>query len=155
MNDYIRTGTKWSVIEKNVKKFIKLKKDANWAGEFEKWRIGILKTFQVYNMFDWINLHLWSELYELQVETVMLYDPSELAVQNVPKEFRQRALDYYLRMGTTYRDERILHWLSRDKPEGSINELRKLKTRTFLYDSVRNQNLRDYIPEVAAILEEV
>lgn len=89
LNSYIRNGSDWSVIDKNLRRLLQLKGPI---------KIGITPTIQIYNIFGLDRLLEYVENVakdvQKQIEVDFLYvtDPAYLDIQQLPLRIKQKAL---------------------------------------------------------------
>jgi len=152
VNDYIRDESSWRVIDANVKKLINDYTTNHYIYEEDRLRHAVNSTVQIYNIFDWYNVERWASNLKMSVDYGYVNDIPEFDISIMPRKWKDLALK---RAALSDIDHpHIIQKLESD--EGySPKLLKKLKTRTLLFDSVRKKRIENYIPEVAAMLNEI
>lgn len=90
LNEYIRHGSKWAVIEKNFQKLIALKKEINLALE-------VHTCLQVPNLLRLPDLYGWLERWENECPPlpyhISIDHPLQLQIGRLPKELQYKAVE--------------------------------------------------------------
>lgn len=90
-NDYFRHGSKWDVIEENLKLYISESKKYNWE-------LRISTLINIYNVKSLDVLHNWlidQGIIEGNIDYNLCIYPQELDIRNLPQEYKNSILDKY------------------------------------------------------------
>lgn len=142
-NDYIRRKSKWSVIEDVVN---------NW-GDFAKAEnitCSIHQTVCVYNVHMIGDVATWCHNIEMDFIFSLLRYPSHLSTKNLPLWYLQKAYENNVANGMDKKTAKIIL-----ESEYNIELLHDLKKFTKTLDDHDNLQLRDYIPELHDLLEDI
>jgi organic radical activating enzyme len=152
VNDYIRDDSSWKVVDANVKKLINDYTHQTYIYKEDRFRHIVNSVVQIYNIFDWYNVERWASNLKMGVDYGYVNGVPEFDISIMPRKWKDLALQ---RAALSNIDHpHIIQKLESD--EGySPKLLKKLKTRTLLFDLVRKKRIEDYIPEVAAMLNEI
>jgi len=151
VNNYIRSPSNFDILEQNLISYLK------------KHTCILNATIQAYNLPYLIEFVNWLKYInenfgQLDAYFVLLDHPSELACNNLSKPFRHYYVDMYL--------ENIdfdAKWLADSNLKSSLELLKadqskisnyKFVQRTKAFDHVRNQHVKDYLPEVFEDIQE-
>ena len=143
LNEYIRDGSNWIKVNRNIKKFMELFP--------RRWELTIHQCVMIYNIFEWFRVPRWASNLGLRCSTKLLYDPKEMRIHNMPRKWKDRALK--LTIESDIKNSSILKVLATD--EENIDLLKVLKTRTELTDMVKGKRLREYCADVYTMLDEI
>jgi len=90
-NDYFRFGSKWKIIQNNLKQYIKYKNEY-------KWQLSIATVINIHNV-EHLDL-LYNFLIDIGIETSQIkYNlcivPEELDIRNLPNEYKELIINKY------------------------------------------------------------
>lgn len=143
VNDYIRDGSSWKVVDANIKKLMELKPGWHYVN----------CVTQIYNIFDWFQVERWASNYDnFEVYFTPVEAMPEFDIRIMPRKWKDIALE------RTHLSHIKCDYVTKalESDEGySPQLLRKLKTRTLLYDSARRKRIGEYLPYVAQMLDEI
>jgi len=156
--EYIRTPVKFKTIEKNMKLYHKMSTVDN-----------ISFAFQAYNLFNLYDTIKWAADLGVRVVPVLVEYPQWCSVLSVPKKIRDAELDRTKQL--MLNDKKYTEWII--NPNGDKHQLsniistidrileddreypvKNLAEMTWNFDTVRNQHIKDFIPEVWKIVKE-
>jgi sulfatase maturation enzyme AslB (radical SAM superfamily) len=165
-NEYIRSPSQWVQVEENIRRYLNFEAatDTNWMLSFHQ-------TVNIYNIFDFWKLHKWIESLraedtfarletEFTYHTYVLHTPEELDARILPLEYRPKILEefnkykpYITQDLSTMGVQSVIDLLENNtRPESADKLLALCKRRTDAVDKVRGQHLKNYIPQVATVL---
>ena len=148
-NEYLRYPSRWIDIENNVKKF-RILKNATFQISF---------TVQGFNILDIKNIINFSNTYKIHLKLGLLYIPSYLKLNVLPKQILQTALDSL----NTIQDSDVIHVTNfygiksqiesaLENPSASEKDLDELITIIGKRDAYRKTSIKNYLPEIAKCL---
>jgi MoaA/NifB/PqqE/SkfB family radical SAM enzyme len=120
-NDYIRFGSKWNVVENNVKQYKDL------------FQVDINPCISILNAAYYDEIIDWCEHINLSISQNMLLTPEWLHIKNAPESLKSKF---------KYFDA----WSSET---ADVDQQEKFKTNIKTLDQFRNIKINDYLPEVA------
>lgn len=165
-NEYIRSPSQWVQVEENIRRYLNFESttDTNWMLSFHQ-------TVNIYNIFDFWKLHGWIESLraedtfarleaEFAYHTYVLHTPVELDARILPLEYRPKILENFNKYRpcieqdlSTIGMQSVIDLLENNtQPENPTELLELCKRRTDAVDKVRGQHLKNYIPQVATVL---
>lgn len=130
--EYIRHPVKWDMIKKNILEYEKVATSST-----------INYTLQAYNLHNLKDFVDWANSINVNYNINMVTHPEWDSVYVLPVEYRTR----YLK---NININAAKHILKNDTEYSIINFIRHTK----LLDKVRNQHIKDYIPEVWELIQE-
>lgn len=136
--EYIRYGSVWNTIDKNIREFIKECKD---------FKIIIYPTVSILNIFYINDILEWSKTLECDVEVNLqnrLYDPSYYDIKNLPNNLKIKANQYLSEIKHKHIEEIKIHLNSPSED----NEWIKFIENINKVDKVRNTNWRITLNEL-------
>jgi MoaA/NifB/PqqE/SkfB family radical SAM enzyme len=143
-NDYIRHGSNFKTIIRNVEKIL------------EKKNVGIQQLVTAYNIFDFWKLGLFIDKYKnnprySSVEPSYIFYPEEMKIQNIPMKWKNKAYELGKEAGVAKRYDYI--YAAMFSESENIEKCKELKIRTHLFDHARKRYIRDYLPMCSEMLE--
>ena len=148
LNDYIRYPSHWNVVEKNLQKLLQLPNPFWFVTS---------PVPMVYNILNWHELvEFWKDYPQVHVNPCDLENPNYLKINNLPQELADSALRSLARSMRSTSSELMMEKLKymmyelRDNP---IQQYSQLKLYTYSQDLHRNMFLKDYVPELAEVLD--
>ena len=148
LNDYIRYPSHWNVVEKNLQKLLQLPNPFWFVTS---------PVPMVYNILNWHELvEFWKDYPQVHVNPCDLENPNYLKINNLPQELADSALRSLTRSMRSTSSELMMEKLKymmyelRDNP---IQQYSQLKLYTYSQDLHRNMFLKDYVPELAEVLD--
>ncbi len=155
LNDYIRSPSKWTTIEKNL---ITLLTTTN-----DNVDISITFTVQALNVLHIARLYNWvcdlSIKHNKNVQFCfnMLYDPDFLSIDILPKHIKEKALFnlQYINRPILYKDENfntIIKLLQKDEPDDIILLQKNFARYIEILDKHRNESVLDVVDELKELL---
>ncbi len=148
LNDYIRYPSHWNVVEKNLQKLLQLPNPFWFVTS---------PVPMVYNILNWHELvEFWKDYPQVHVNPCDLENPNYLKINNLPQELADSALRSLARSMRSASSELMMEKLKymmyelRDNP---IQQYSQLKLYTYSQDLHRNMFLKDYVPELAEVLD--
>lgn len=151
--EYIRHPVKFNSINTNIQTYAELATH----GE-------ISFTLQAYNFFNLIDTIKWSTSLGINTRPEILMHPDPLSYKSIPLKIRRKRIPLMIKMiediplsGSISRTQvklKALPALERiyaDKEEYSLYDLAR---HTKIIDTVRKQNIKDYVPEVWDFIKE-
>ena len=159
-NDYIRSGSTWSVVDKHIR---------DYATSDVVGNLLFSPVVQIYNILTITDLIDYAE--QLQKETGRRIDisfllnnyPKCLDIRNLPQNIRDVAIEKLETWSATStyfaEDERnkqtvlgLIKALKENYNEDSEHQMQVFKEYTLLLDSKRNQSIKESIPELWELL---
>lgn len=154
MNDYIRYPSKWSAVTKNFEKYASLKNI----------HLGISPVFQVYNIFNTVELMKYIEEQKvihdrpIHIDWLLNTHPVMLKAEILPYSIREKAHkklnDYYQSLDKSKLDnitiastERVLNYMIESKDHND-EKLQSFIHYTNSLDKHRKQKFKDSCPEL-------
>jgi hypothetical protein len=151
VNNYIRSPSNFDILEQNLISYLK------------KHTCILNATIQAYNLPYLIEFVNWLKYInenfgQLDAFFMLLDQPDELACNNLSKSFRNYYVDMYLKNINF-----DVQWLADSNLKLSLELLKadqskisnyKFVQRTKAFDHVRNQHVKDYLPEVFEDIQE-
>jgi len=157
--EYIRTPVKFKTIEKNMKLYHKMSTVDN-----------ISFAFQAYNLFNLYDTIKWAADLGVRVVPVLVEYPQWCSVLSVPKKIRDAELDRTKQLmvndkkyaewiinpnlGDKHSLSNIISTIDRILEDDREYPVKNLAEMTWKFDTVRNQHIKDFIPEVWKIVKE-
>jgi len=157
--EYIRTPVKFKTIEKNMKLYHKMSTVDN-----------ISFAFQAYNLFNLYDTIKWAADLGVRVVPVLVEYPQWCSVLSVPKKIRDAELDRTKQLmlndkkyaewiinpnlGDKHPLSNIISTIDRILEDDREYPVKNLAEMTWKFDTVRNQHIKDFIPEVWKIVKE-
>lgn len=145
--EYQRYGANWQEVNQNVDKFVDLEKNNNNISLQVCFTINLLNVLYLDELLAWCkekginNLH-WN----------MLHGPEDISIASLPTEKKKLLINSILKKDYPGYENHIantIKFIENGKPI-PIEDIRNKIKKTDFY---RNQNLKDYHPELAEILE--
>ena len=147
--EYQRYPGKWSVIEKNIERFLKLRQHGI--------TISTCTTLSVLNI--WYLEELLEYFYERNIKVYFnhLHRPGEFALQNLPKEVKMKVKQRLEKIDSKYKDtldnitiDNMINFMgtSKSQPEWYTGFVHKIKR----HDQYRNENFMEVAPDFVEIL---
>jgi len=118
---YIRSGSDWGVMEKNINKY----------KEFAEVQIASLQS--VLSAPYYLELEQWAKKENIKINITQCMEPADMCISNFPDEYKHLIPNWH---GIPY------------TPHDS-SQVESLKNKLRTLDKWRDMNIRDYIPEVA------
>ena len=165
-NEYIRAPSKWNQTEENIQRYLNFTSSTN-----TKFMLSFHQTISIYNIFDFWKLHEWIESLRKddkykRIEqnfawhVYVMHTPPELDPRILPIPYRAVILRDFNKYKPNIKTdlgsigvESIINLLEKHSQPDNVDELLELwKKRTKVFDKVRGQNIKDYIPQVANLL---
>lgn len=151
-NDYIRTGSRWSQIEKNLKKF---------KSHFPRIHFVLAPTINIYNIYylpellEYFDQELKPEFTLKQKFNFQVY-PEWQSLEAIPSQMKKAILEKFQLSSVSGETKDLLAAVA---TRLSQTEYRPQATKNFLrlnaiYDQIKNQKLQDYLPELNHLLED-
>ncbi len=150
--EYIRFPSKWSKVEENAKKYSALLKDK------QNCTLGINCVVSIYNISDLRRFVEWSQknlpnLVDPHGNSTLIFSnllhPEHLSIINLPDSVKRELLDLYP-------DDEIYSYVRSFLTEpGEPSKLKGLKNHTYNFDRIRGITFKDYIPEIAPMLNDL
>jgi hypothetical protein len=137
--EYIRSGTKWKTIEKNLQTLLSRVSDTNI-------QVTLSPVVSVLNLWFLPELLSYAQQHQLEVAPIVLTGPDYLALDVIPDELKELALS---------KVQQSSQWLSKDKVDhitqlinNNINQCLFMHTlnHILLLDNNRNERLFDLLP---------
>lgn len=165
-NEYIRSPSQWVQVEENIRRYLNFEAatDTNWMLSFHQ-------TVNIYNIFDFWKLHEWIESLRPEdkfkrledgfpYHTYVLHTPVDLDARILPLEYRPKILENFNKYRpcitqdlSTIGMQSVIDLLENNtQPKNATKLLASCKRRTDAVDKVRGQHLKDYIPQLATVL---
>lgn len=151
--EYIRHPVKFKAINKNIIVYNKL---ASY-GE-------ISYTLQAYNFFNLIDTITWAASLDISVRPELLMHPDPLSYKSIPLIIRRKRIPVMIKMieniplsgslSRTHVKIRALPALERIYEDNDVYDPMHLALHTKIIDTVRNQHIKDYVPEVWDFIKE-
>jgi hypothetical protein len=138
-NDYIRTGSKWSVIFDNFLKIIKFK---------DIFRIEVCQTVSCLNVYNIDNFKEFTNKYNVIVAHNYVHHPSFMHVSILPKEIKDTIISNIKHLNNFELDRLKAELYA----EIESTEFDKLKNFIYLLDKKRNVDIRNYLKEYGEFL---
>lgn len=132
--EYIRSGSKWSTIEKNIQKILTIPNI-----DFK-----LTPVISILNIW-WIDeLYAYAQKNNIQIDPIILYGPDYLAINVIPDEIKDQALDILNKIENV--DDKII--LAKDLVQNNDSQgLFKHTLSHILYlDKIRDENLFELLP---------
>lgn len=114
-------------------------------------------TYQAYNFFNLEDTIEWARSLGIIVRPEILRVPEWLSIRNIPLDIRlsyiQQLIDKYKKEGSIYTERvlPVLHNLMDDRIQYRGSDFIRNTKRL---DTVRNQHIKDYIPEIYKIIKD-
>lgn len=161
VNDYIRSGSKWEVVQENIKRLLTLPENV---------RVGLTPVVQIYNIFylgeliDFAN-GLYREFKKnINVDFLYATDPKYLDIRYLPRGIKQQAKN---RLGDAIAGNQLYHKnsylknsvnsclraLDQDQPEDSKENLKQFLMFTRLMDKSRGESWKQTLPALYNVFE--
>lgn len=132
LNDYIRNGSSWSVVDSVVNKWVNFAKEHNCT-------LIISPTLLPYNVHDLTNLRLYSEERGIKYKLHPLVNPERFRLDSLPlnylKTIENQDNSFYI-----------------NKSKFNIDLFNELSTFTKQFDLACGKHLKEYIPNLESIL---
>ena len=168
-NEYIRSPSKWVQVEENIRRYLNFEAetDTNWMLSFHQ-------TVSIYNIFDFWKVHKWIESLRTEdkferleaafpYHTYVLHTPPELDARILPLEYRPKILENFNKYRSNINSnlatigvKSVIDLLENySQPDNPDKLLKLCKERSNAVDKVRGQYIKDYIPQVANVLNSI
>jgi hypothetical protein len=148
LNDYIRYPSHWNVVEKNLQKLLQLPNPFWFVTS---------PVPMVYNILNWHELvEFWKDYPQVHVNPCDLENPNYLKINNLPQELADSALRSLARSMRSASSELMmekLKYMMYELQDNPIQQYSQLKLYTYSQDLHRNMFLKDYVPELAEVLD--
>lgn len=132
--EYARHGSKWSVIEKNVKKY----------NQSEGLSLYVWATVNNYNIWYLDELLNWGDKNNIPIALGALHTPRELSIQYLPHHLKEAIREKYKAFpNMTERLQPIISFLDASN-EDYIKEFLEVTKK---YDQIRKESFKDTFPE--------
>jgi len=149
--EYIRNPVKFNTINNNIRLYKNIAKEDN-----------ISFVFQAYNIFNLYDTIKWAADIGVRVHTELLQSPHWCSILCIPKEIRDKELykTKELMLNEEYSEwvtnpnTNIIPTIDRILEDDREYSLKHLARNTKLFDKVRRQHIKDYIPEVWEIIKD-
>ena len=149
--EYIRHPVKFDIIEKNIRLYKNIAEDDN-----------ISFVFQAYNLFNLYDTIKWAADIGIRVCTEELRFPDWCSILHIPKEIRDKEL---YKTKELMLNEEYSEWITDPNNiilstiDRILADDRELDTWEFakvtkMFDKIRKQHIKDYIPEIWEIIKE-
>ena len=149
--EYIRHPVKFDIIEKNIRLYKNIAEDDN-----------ISFVFQAYNLFNLYDTIKWAADIGIRVRTELLESPDWCSILHIPKEIRDKEL---YKTKELMLNEEYSEWITDPNNiilptiDRILVDDRELDTWEFakvtkMFDKIRKQHIKDYIPEIWEIIKE-
>ena len=159
VQEYIRSPSRWRVIEKNIRKIMNRKND--------QVSIYFSPVVQVYNILNLTELLKWVDSLQEEFECTLYHalifctTPLFMDIAVLPQNIRDRALEQIQEYLDTYQgnDSFLLECLEsiqtilKTKFKNSKKNLRQLFQYTYILDEKRGENFEQALPETQSALE--
>ena len=132
VNDYIRYGKTWDIIEPNIVKWCNYSKNSNT-------RVDMFSTIQAYNLHDMQNIKNYSNMLGINHFGSLLVTPDFLSTNVLPE-------DYLLEIKDNYNSQYY-------KSISNNNQFDKFCEYTYNMDSVFGLHLKNVVPELYKYME--
>ncbi len=145
--EYIRTPVKFQTINTTVPIYNKLS---------QRERSEISFTYQAYNFFNLYDTVMWAKGLGITVRPEILRAPEWSSIRSLPLSIRKPYLEKLVSIFETWNDrysERVLPALRNILSDKIEYHPKHLARATKRFDIVRNQHIRDYIPEIWDIIQ--
>jgi len=150
VNEYVRFPSRWSIVEKNTRKF------KEFCDERSTNVFGINTAVSIYNVFDFDVLISWilENFGEMKspAGTNTLYSscviyPEYLRVQNLPKDIKEELLQ---KLPDTKAFKLTRASL---KLDGDVSQISEFRERTRSFEKIRNIKYQDFVPSLKRVME--
>jgi len=151
VGEYIRKGLEWNLFDENFKKVL-------------PYINSISCTFQVYNVYDYTNLYLYSKKYYKYTYPSLLTRPQHLSAQILPKKEKDKIMSHYKHFLNKHRNMfksweiekfmQLLQWLKHE-PKNREKLEKRFKIYTETLDKSRNENFTTVVPQLAEWYENI
>lgn len=128
LNEYIRDGKSWDVVDKNVLLWNQFKKDTNAI-------LLITPSVQAYNIHDLANIKHYADSHQIKYKFQHVRQPPYFTIDALPKE-------YLLSVKNNY------NWVEVEKAKFNPILFEQLKKHTITFDNAVNKSIKDYIPRL-------
>jgi organic radical activating enzyme len=151
--EYIRHPVKFNSINTNIQTYNALATH----GE-------ISFTLQAYNFFNLIDTITWAASLDISLRPELLMHPDPLSYKSIPLIIRRKRIPVMIKMieniplsgslSRTHVKIRALPALERIYEDNDVYDPMHLARHTKIIDTVRNQHIKDYVPEVWDFIKE-
>ena len=151
VGEYIRKELNWEVFDKNFKKVL-------------PYINSISCTYQLYNVYSFIDLYSYAKKYHINVYPSLLTNPNQFCAQILPKHEKKKIVKYYKNYLTRNKLNftkweikkflELLTWLLHE-PENRKQLEKDFKTRTEILDKSRNEKFTEVVPQLAEWYENI
>ncbi len=160
VNDYIREGSEWPVLDKNLRRLSQLGR---------KVQIGVTPVVQIYNILDLVPLMEYidalsaSATQELNVDFLYANSPSYFDIRNLPSSVKSVAyeeIDAYRHKSKLYKNnsymrnsvDSVLNALAGPRLANAEKNLEVFLKYTRFLDEQRGRSMRDTFPRLHSLL---
>lgn len=128
LNDYIRDGKSWSVVENNLLRW------KQYQQQYNNIDIDILTTVQAYNIHDLGNIKQFADQHSIDHNTHMLLNPKMLSINVLPNNYIE-----------SIKNEHNIMFINTIKNNQLFNQF---KNYTLAMDKATGKLLEQYIPSL-------
>ena len=121
-------------------------------------------TYQLYNVYSFIDLYSYAKKYHINVYPSLLTNPNQFCAQILPKHEKKKIVKYYKNYLTRNKLNftkweikkflELLTWLLHE-PENRKQLEKDFKTRTEILDKSRNEKFTEVVPQLAEWYENI
>lgn len=151
--EYIRTPVKFATINTTVPIYNKI---ARFNKYIDSPDVEISFTWQAYNFFNLYDTVVWAKSHGVTTRPEVLRAPEWDSIRSIPWSIRKPYLEYLINTFETWKDnysERVLPPLRHALSDDAEYHPKHLARATKRFDKVRNQHIKDYIPQVWDIIK--
>ncbi len=148
--EYIRTPVKFKTIDKTIRLYHEIaQKHPHAVSE-------ISFTWQAYNLFNLLDTIKWAQSIGITMRPEILRTPEWSSIRNIPVDIRTPYIYSLIKEiepwenRYSYRVIPALYQMLNDKEQYNPIHLARATKR---FDKVRNQHIKDYIPEIYEIIK--
>jgi len=150
--EYIRTPVKFSTINTTVPIYNDIAGLIDGRPDVE-----ISFTWQAYNFFNLYDTVVWAKSHGVTARPEILRVPEWDSIRSIPLSVRKPYLEYLINTFETWNDrysKRVLPALRHALSDDVEYHPKHLARATARFDKVRNQHIKDYVPQVWDIIKE-
>ena len=149
--EYIRTPVKFSTINTTVPIYNDIAGHIDGRPDVE-----ISFTWQAYNFFNLYDTVVWAKSHGVTARPEILRVPEWDSIRSIPLSIRKPYLEYLINTFETWNDrysKRVLPALRHALSDDVEYHPKHLARATARFDKVRNQHIKDYVPQVWDIIK--
>jgi len=139
-NDYIRYGSNWDVVYKNLMRL----KNLSWI------ELGVMQTISAYSVPTLADFHRFFNDQGIQVHLNWCYDPPYLSPWILPHDIKQKTIEECRSVMNSWDHKNLEQHLTK---VGDEYALEKFKVFTLELDSLRNEKFAEVFPDLAEALK--